>query len=155
MLISLRSERISSDGMTVWLMILRQSRRSERCHSDADIVICERLLHINVEGELIFASLSSLLSLRHPDPLHQCRFDHAVLTLASPLCIICSLIDLTGVLLNSRPILAFYNMLLWPTLLSLCLVGYTSYKRGALPLDRKLNQAWFQFLDDEKRADSE
>ncbi|KAK8866070.1 hypothetical protein IAR55_001221 [Kwoniella newhampshirensis] len=73
------------------------------------------------------------------------------LTLASLLCIFASLIGLTGVLLNSRPILAFYNLLLWPTLLSMCLVGYTSYKRGALQLDRKLNQAWSQFLDDGER----
>ncbi|WWD17728.1 hypothetical protein CI109_102169 [Kwoniella shandongensis] len=73
------------------------------------------------------------------------------LTLASLLCIFSSLIGLTGVLLNSRPILAFYNLLLWPTLLSMCLVGYTSYKRGSLQLDRKLNQAWSQFLDDGER----
>lgn len=61
------------------------------------------------------------------------------------------MVGLTGVLLNSRPILAFYNLLLWPTLLSMCLVGYTSYKRGNLQIDRKLNQTWSQFLDDEER----
>ena len=79
----------------------------------------------------------------------KCRL--VVLTLASLLCIFSSFVGLTGVVLNSRPILAFYNLLSWPTLLSLCLVGYTSYKRGALSLDRKLNQAWSQFLDDEER----
>jgi hypothetical protein len=74
-----------------------------------------------------------------------------VLTLASLLCLFSSLVGLTGLLLNSRPILAFYAPLLWPCLLSLCLVGYTSYKRGALQLDRKLNQAWSQFVDDQDR----
>ncbi|WWC86403.1 uncharacterized protein L201_001279 [Kwoniella dendrophila CBS 6074] len=73
------------------------------------------------------------------------------LTLASLLCIFTGLIGFTGVLLNSRPILAFYNLLLWPIVLSLCLVGYTSYKRGALQLERKLNQSWSQFLDDSER----
>lgn len=54
-------------------------------------------------------------------------------------------------MLSSRPILAFYNLLLWPTLLSLCLVGYTSYKRGHLQLDKKLNQTWSQYLNDGER----
>jgi hypothetical protein len=74
-----------------------------------------------------------------------------VLTLASLLCIFSAMVGLTGVLLNSRPILAFYNLLLWPTLLSMCFVGYASYKRGDRQLDRKLNQTWSQFLDDEQR----
>ncbi|ORY32236.1 hypothetical protein BCR39DRAFT_446054, partial [Naematelia encephala] len=73
------------------------------------------------------------------------------LTIASLLCIFSALIGLTGTLLNSRPILSFYNLLLWPTLLSMCLVGYTSYKRGNLQLDRKLNQMWSQILTDEER----
>nr|XP_019049391.1 hypothetical protein I302_03177 [Kwoniella bestiolae CBS 10118]OCF28321.1 hypothetical protein I302_03177 [Kwoniella bestiolae CBS 10118] len=73
------------------------------------------------------------------------------LTLASLLCIFTGLIGFTGVLLNSRPILAFYNLLLWPIVLSMCLVGYTSYKRGSLQLERKLNQSWSQFLDDGER----
>ncbi|WWC66395.1 uncharacterized protein I206_100297 [Kwoniella pini CBS 10737] len=73
------------------------------------------------------------------------------LTLASLLCIFTGFIGFTGVLLNSRPILAFYNLLLWPIVLSMCLVGYTSYKRGALQLERKLNQSWSQFLDDQER----
>ena len=51
-------------------------------------------------------------------------------------------------MLNNRPILAFYNLLLWPALLSICLIGYTSYKREAMKLDRKLNQAWSQFYTD-------
>ena len=97
--------------------------------SDPDIVICE------FQSSYRYASDG----------------ETPVLTLASLLCIFASLVGLTGVLLNSRPILAFYNLLLWPCLLSLCLVGYTSYKRGALQLDRKLNQAWSQFLDDEER----
>ncbi|OCF54232.1 hypothetical protein L486_08144 [Kwoniella mangroviensis CBS 10435] len=73
------------------------------------------------------------------------------LTLASLLCIFTGLIGFTGTLLNSRPILAFYNLLLWPIVLSMCLVGYTSYKRGSLQLERKLNQSWSQFLDDGER----
>ncbi|ORX36065.1 hypothetical protein BD324DRAFT_682202 [Kockovaella imperatae] len=73
------------------------------------------------------------------------------LTLASVLCIFSFLVGLTGILLNSRPILAFYNLLLWPTFLSMAIVGYTAYKRGNLQLDRKLNQAWSRAFSDKDR----
>lgn len=74
-----------------------------------------------------------------------------VITLASVMCIITALLGLTGTMLNSRPILAFYNLLLWPSLAAILVVGYTSYKKQNLNLDRKLNQAWSQFFDDEAR----
>ena len=67
------------------------------------------------------------------------------------MCMITALLGLTGTMLNSRPILAFYNLLLWPTLAAILVVGYSSYKKQALNLDRKLNQAWSQFFDDVAR----
>ena len=70
----------------------------------------------------------------------------AVLTLASSLCILSFLVGLSGILLDSRPIMAFYNLLLWPAFLSITIIGYTAYKRGNLQLDKKLNQAWSQWL---------
>jgi len=57
-------------------------------------------------------------------------------------------VGLTGTLLNSRSILAFYALLLWPSFVSILVVGYTSYKREAFSLDRKLNMAWSQWYDD-------
>jgi hypothetical protein len=71
-----------------------------------------------------------------------------VLTFASFFCLFTAVVGLCGTLLNNRAILAFYNVLLWPALLSICFVGYTSYKREDRKLDRKLNQAWSQFYDD-------
>jgi hypothetical protein len=67
------------------------------------------------------------------------------------MCLVTSLLGLTGTMLNSRPILAFYNLLLWPTMIAILVVGYHSYRKQALNLDRKLNQAWSQFLDDAGR----
>ena len=55
---------------------------------------------------------------------------------------------MTGTLLNSRTILAFYALLLWPSFVSVLVVGYASYKREAFSLDRKLNLAWSQWYDD-------
>ena len=72
-------------------------------------------------------------------------------TLASIFCIITSLIGLVGALLDSRPILAAYAILLWPCGFMLLAIGYSSYKKEALSLDLKLNQAWSQFYDDEAR----
>lgn len=74
-----------------------------------------------------------------------------VLLFFSLLSLFTSFVGLTGTLLSSRPILAFYNLLLWPTFISLALVGYTSFKRSNLQLDRKLNQVWSQFLNDQDR----
>lgn len=67
------------------------------------------------------------------------------------MCLITALLGLTGTMLNSRPILAFYTLLLWPTLAAILIVGYSSYKKQALSLDRKLNQAWSQFFNDAAR----
>ncbi|KAJ8520920.1 hypothetical protein ONZ45_g2285 [Pleurotus djamor] len=53
-------------------------------------------------------------------------------------------VGLTGVLLNSRPILAVYTLLLWPSFISVLVIGYVSYKRSAFALDRKLQRAWSQ-----------
>lgn len=52
---------------------------------------------------------------------------------------------MTGTILNSRPILAVYALLLWPVFLAILAVGYTSYKRSAFALDRKLNRAWSEW----------
>ncbi|KAF8073509.1 hypothetical protein FPV67DRAFT_1478090 [Lyophyllum atratum] len=56
-----------------------------------------------------------------------------------------TLVGICGAFLNSRPILAAYTLLLWPTLVSLLAVGYVSYKRVTFSLDRKLNLSWSQY----------
>lgn len=81
------------------------------------------------------------------------RFSHQSdwpidLTLASITCLITALLGLMGTILNSRPILAFYNLLLWPTLVAVLVVGYSSYKTEHHALDRKMNQLWSQAFDD-------
>ena len=71
-----------------------------------------------------------------------------LITLCAILMLTSALTGLTGTLLNSRPILAVYAILLWPALISLLTVGYTSYKRAVFALDRKLNLAWSQWYTD-------
>jgi hypothetical protein len=49
---------------------------------------------------------------------------------------------MTGTLLNSRPILAVYVLLLFPSFLSFVSVGYVTYKKANFSLDAKASAAW-------------
>ncbi|EKM49803.1 uncharacterized protein PHACADRAFT_106621 [Phanerochaete carnosa HHB-10118-sp] len=82
----------------------------------------------------------------HADVLYVANYDLLVLiTLASSLLLFTFIVGMTGTILNSRPILAVYSLLLWPAFVAILAVGYTSYKRYAFALDRKLNLAWSQY----------
>ena len=65
-----------------------------------------------------------------------------LLTLASSILLLCFLLGIAGALLNSRPLLACYALLLWPAFLALLAAAYPAYKRHAYALDRKLSLAW-------------
>lgn len=68
-----------------------------------------------------------------------------LITLSSSILLLTFVVGISGTILNSRPILAIYAVLLWPAFLSILAIGYTSYKRYAYSLDRKLNLAWSQW----------
>jgi hypothetical protein len=65
-----------------------------------------------------------------------------LLTFASALLLLASVIGLTGTLLNSRSLLAVYVMLLFPASAALVSVGYLAYHKTIYSLDGKLSQAW-------------
>ncbi|KAF9263424.1 hypothetical protein L218DRAFT_815225, partial [Marasmius fiardii PR-910] len=69
-----------------------------------------------------------------------------LITLAGSIILLTSLAGLSGTLLSSRPILSIYTLLLWPSLISILVVGYTSYRRYAFNLDHKLNLSWSQYF---------
>jgi hypothetical protein len=52
------------------------------------------------------------------------------------------MVGITGTLLNSRPILAVYVLLLFPSFLSFVSVGYLTYKKANFSLDAKVSEAW-------------
>ncbi|KDQ62102.1 hypothetical protein JAAARDRAFT_121690 [Jaapia argillacea MUCL 33604] len=82
----------------------------------------------------------------HADVMYVADYDVLLLlTLTSSLLLLTSLLGLTSTLLNSRPFLAYYTLLLFPCFISLLSIGYTSYKRSTFSLDRKLNLAWSQW----------
>lgn len=68
-----------------------------------------------------------------------------LITLSASALLFTALIGTAGIFLNSRSILAIYTILLWPAFLSLLAVGYNSYRRGHLSLDRKLDYSWSRF----------
>lgn len=68
-----------------------------------------------------------------------------LITLASSILLLCFLVGISGTILNSRPLLAVYAILLWPAFLAIVIIGYAAYKRYAFSLDRKLNLAWSQW----------
>ncbi|KAI1788875.1 hypothetical protein LXA43DRAFT_893982 [Ganoderma leucocontextum] len=68
-----------------------------------------------------------------------------LLTLASSILLLAFLVGISGALLNSRPLLACYALLLWPAFLALLAVAYPAYKRHAYALDRKLSLAWSEY----------
>ncbi|GAA5956023.1 hypothetical protein JCM3765_000073 [Sporobolomyces pararoseus] len=67
-------------------------------------------------------------------------------TIAAFVLLLTSLLGLSGTLLNSRPLLAIYAVLLWPCLAVMLVVGYISYRRASLNLEGKLDQLWSQAL---------
>ncbi|EGG12549.1 tetraspanin Tsp2 [Melampsora larici-populina 98AG31] len=69
------------------------------------------------------------------------------LTAASSVCLLTGLTGLTGTILHSRKILTIYNLMLWPSLACVLVIGYLAYKRVSLNLDLKLNQAWSEIYD--------
>ncbi|TCD65782.1 hypothetical protein EIP91_002221 [Steccherinum ochraceum] len=97
-------------------------------------------------GGLVYSVLTWFQTWMYADVMSITDYDILVLiTISSGLLLFTFLIGITGTILNSRPILAIYALLLWPAFASILAIGYTSYKRSTFALDRKLNFAWSQW----------
>jgi hypothetical protein len=62
------------------------------------------------------------------------------------------MVGITGTLLNSRPILAVYVLLLFPSFFSFVSVGYLTYKKANFSLDAKVSEAWHHWYSPSARA---
>ncbi|TBU37111.1 hypothetical protein BD309DRAFT_1065929 [Dichomitus squalens] len=95
---------------------------------------------------LVCAILTWFGAWKGADVAYVASYDLLVLlTLASSVLLLAALTGLSGALLNSRPLLALYALLLWPAFLALLLAAYPAYKRSAYALDRKLSRAWSEY----------
>ncbi|KAL0570503.1 hypothetical protein V5O48_011449 [Marasmius crinis-equi] len=96
---------------------------------------------------LVCAVLTWFRAWKEADVMYVADGDILILiTIAASVLLFTSLAGLSGTLLNSRPILAIYTLLLWPSFISILVVGYSSYKRYAFKLDHKLNLSWSQYF---------
>lgn len=122
-------------------------RRFDLCNSN----VVQRYVLFNLNA--IFAALTHVnTGWEHADVMYIADGDILVLiTLAASIMLLTALIGMCGTLLNSRPLLAIYSLMLWPSFISLAAIGYTTYKRSAFSLDRKLNLAWSQWYNPTSR----
>ncbi|KAF8495731.1 hypothetical protein F5888DRAFT_1615556, partial [Russula emetica] len=75
-----------------------------------------------------------------------------LLTFSSSLLLLASMVGITGTLLNSRPILVVYVLLLFPSFLSFVSVGYLTYKKANFSLDAKVSEAWHHWYSPSART---
>lgn len=66
-------------------------------------------------------------------------------TIAGSIIMSTALTGIIGTMLNSRPILAVYAVLMWSALIAIFVVGRISYRRSTFALDRKLNLSWSRY----------
>ncbi|KAH8916546.1 hypothetical protein BT69DRAFT_1196239, partial [Atractiella rhizophila] len=62
-----------------------------------------------------------------------------------------SLLAFTSTLLNSRPLLTLYNVMLWPSLILVLAAGYQAYHLDHFNLDGKLSERWSREWEEEGR----
>ncbi len=70
----------------------------------------------------------------------------AVSTTAAALVVLTSLIGFAGIILNNRPFLAVYTLLLWVCLALIVAPGYMTYKQRTFNLEGKINSQWSRKL---------
>ncbi|RCH98811.1 hypothetical protein CU097_012488 [Rhizopus azygosporus] len=68
------------------------------------------------------------------------------------ICLFTSLLGYTGIMLNNRAVLTFYNLLLWPCFGMIAAIGYTAYRKNKWNLEGKLSYQWHYLLDSDGRA---
>ena len=66
-------------------------------------------------------------------------------TMAGSIIMLTALTGMIGAMVNSRPILAVYAVLMWSALVAIFVVGRISYRRSTFALDRKLNLSWSRY----------
>ncbi|KAJ7599975.1 tetraspanin Tsp2 family [Mycena floridula] len=113
------------------------------------LVISVALVFIYGLIALIWAIATWFGAWDHADVMYVADYDILILiTLAGSILVFTALVGMTGTVLDSRPILATYALLLWPALLSMLAVGYSSYRRSTFSLDHKLNFSWSKYYTD-------
>ncbi|KAL0139327.1 hypothetical protein V8B55DRAFT_1522951 [Mucor lusitanicus] len=75
-----------------------------------------------------------------------------LVTATGVICLLTSLIGFIAIILNNRPLLAVYNLLMWPCLGMIAAIGYTAYRKNKWNIEGKLSYQWHYQLDSVGRA---
>ncbi|KAI8638935.1 hypothetical protein BD408DRAFT_372696, partial [Parasitella parasitica] len=75
-----------------------------------------------------------------------------LVTAAGVICLLTSLIGFAAIILNNRPLLAVYNLFMWPCLGLIAAIGYTAYRKSKWNIEGKLSYQWHYTLDSSGRA---
>ncbi|KAJ2955424.1 hypothetical protein NQZ79_g8574 [Umbelopsis isabellina] len=75
-----------------------------------------------------------------------------LVTAAGSICLFTSFVGYSGIMLNNRAILTFYNFLLWPCFALIAAIGYVSYRKQKWNLEGKLSFQWHYTLSSSDRA---
>ncbi|KIJ59258.1 hypothetical protein HYDPIDRAFT_101011 [Hydnomerulius pinastri MD-312] len=101
---------------------------------------------------LVYSILVWFGVIQYAEVSYATDYDVLVLsTLAGSLLVFSSLVGITGTLLNSRPILAIYALLLWPAFTALLAVIYLAYRRVTFSLISTLDSSWTHHFNDATR----
>ncbi|KAI8098824.1 tetraspanin Tsp2 [Halteromyces radiatus] len=68
------------------------------------------------------------------------------------ICLFSALFGYVGIMLNNRPLLAIYNLLLWVCFGMIAAIGYTAYRRNKWNIDGKLSYQWHYDLTSDGRS---
>ncbi|KAI8334741.1 tetraspanin Tsp2 [Chlamydoabsidia padenii] len=68
------------------------------------------------------------------------------------ICLFTSLLGYVGIMLNNRPILTIYNLLLWVCFGTIASIGYTAYRKNKWNIEGKLSYQWHYDLDSDARS---
>ncbi|CAO3598982.1 unnamed protein product [Absidia cylindrospora] len=68
------------------------------------------------------------------------------------ICLFTSLLGYVGIMLNNRPILAVYNLLLWVCFGTITAIGYTAYRKNKWNIEGKLSYQWHYDLTSDARS---
>ncbi|CEP11838.1 hypothetical protein [Parasitella parasitica] len=75
-----------------------------------------------------------------------------MVTAAGVICLLTSLIGFAAIILNNRPLLTVYNLLMWLCLGMIAAIGYTAYRKSKWNIEGKLSYQWHYKLDSSGRA---
>ncbi|KAI7852990.1 hypothetical protein BDC45DRAFT_512014 [Circinella umbellata] len=75
-----------------------------------------------------------------------------LITATGVICLFTSILGFTGIMLNNRAVLTFYNLFLWACFGMIAAIGYVAYRKSKWNIEGKLSYQWHYDLTSDGRA---